>query len=162
MASLKEDERRNVVPNWRDYNKTAKLGEFGSSAIAAHPLKLFPIDEYVVAWQNNRSVSYAGDLLSAAILNGHQTNPDAIEAARFIVDHKDEATNVLIHTAQSMIATPEEKAIAEHLTIPQKIAQVRDQEEAVRSKIRLLKQSRDYCCYNPIAKWHDVMSRWDN
>lgn len=151
MASLKEDERRNVVPNWRDYNKTAKLGEFGSSAIAAHPLKLFPIDEYVVAWQNNRSVSYAGDLLSAAILNGHQTNPDAIEAARFIVDHKDEATNVLIHTAQSMIATPEEKAIAEHLTIPQKIAQVRDQEEAVRSKIRLLKQSRDYCCYNPIA-----------
>ncbi len=151
MASFKEDEKRNVVPNWRDYNKTAKLGEFGSSPIATQPLELFPIDEYVVAWQNNKSVSFAGDLLSAAILNGHQSNPYAIEAAKFVIAHKDEATNVLVRTAQSVIATPEEKAAAAQLTVPQKIAQIQNQEEAVRNEIKLLKQSRDYCCYNPIA-----------
>lgn len=152
MASLKEDEKRNVVPNWRDYNKTAKLGEFGNpAAIANKPLELFPIDEYVVAWQNNKSVYFAGDLLSAAILNGHNTNSNAIEAARFVIDHKDEASNALIQTAQSLIATPEEKTKNAQLTVQQKIAKIRNQEELVRNEIKLLKQSRDYCCFNPIA-----------
>ena len=87
MASLIGDEKRNVVPNWRDYNKTAKLGEFGGVAVVTNPLKLFPIDEYVVSWENNRSIPYAGDLVSAAILNEQQTNPAAIDAAKFIILH---------------------------------------------------------------------------
>ncbi len=151
MASLKEDETRNVVPNWRDYNKTAKFGEFGSSAAIAKPLELFPIDEYVLSWQANKTIPYAGDLVSAAILNGQQTNPFAIEAARFIVSHQDEATKVLVRTAQSIIATPAEKAAAAQLTVPQKIEKIKNQEESVKKEIQLLKRSRDYCCYNPIA-----------
>ena len=151
MASLQEAEKRNVVPNWRDYNKTAKLGEFGCTVAVIKPLELFPIDEYVLSWQNNKSIPFAGDLVSAAILNGQQTNPDAIEAARFIISHKDEATNVLVRTAQSMIATPEEKTAAAQLSVPQKIERIRNKEEAVRNEIKLLKQSRDYCCFNPIA-----------
>lgn len=151
MASLKEDEKRNVVPNWRDYNKTAKLGEFGNAAANTRALELFPIDEYVLAWQNNKSIPYAGDLVSAAILNGQGKNPEAIEAARFIISHKDEATAVLVQTAQSIIATPEEIAAAAQLSVPQKIDRIRNQEESVRNEIKLLKHSRDYCCYNPIA-----------
>lgn len=151
MASLKEDERRNVLPNWRDYNKTARLGEFGDSSSTAKPLELFPIDEYIVAWQNNKSIPFAGDLISAAILNGHKADPNAIEAARFIVAHQDEATNVLYRTAKSLIATPEEIASAAKLTVRQKIENIKNQEISVRNEIKLLKQSRDYCCYNPIA-----------
>lgn len=45
MTSFKEEETRNVVPNWREYNKTARLGEFGSPSVIARPLKLFPIDD---------------------------------------------------------------------------------------------------------------------
>lgn len=151
MTSFKEEETRNVVPNWRDYNKTARLGEFGGTSTIIQPLELFPIDEYVVAWKNNKSVSYAGDLISAAILNGHQANPDAIEAARFVVAHQDEATRVLLRTALSLIATPEDKAIAAQLSVPQKIERIKNQEDVVRQEIKLLKRSRDYCCYNPIA-----------
>ena len=151
MASLTDGEKRNVVPNWRDYNKTAKLGEFGGVAVVTNPLKLFPIDEYVVSWENNRSIPYAGDLVSAAILNEQQTNPAAIDAAKFIILHKDEATSVLVRTAQSMIATPEENFVASQMSVRQKIEKIRDQEDFVRGKIRLLKKSRDYCCFNPIA-----------
>ena len=151
MATFKEDDRINVIPNWRDYNKTAKLGEFGSTAIIPKHLELFPIDEYVVAWQNNKSVSFAGDLVSAAILNGQHTNVDAIEAARFIIANEDEATNVLVRTARLMIETPEEKAASAQLTVPQKIQKIRNQEEFVRNELRLLKKRRDYYCYNPIA-----------
>ena len=131
MASLIGDEKRNVVPNWRDYNKTAKLGEFGGVAVVTNPLKLFPIDEYVVSWENNRSIPYAGDLVSAAILNEQQTNPAAIDAAKFIILHKDEATSVLVRTAQSMIATPEENFVASQMSVRQKIEKIRDQEDFV-------------------------------
>jgi len=151
MASLKEDEKRNVVPNWRDYNKTSKLGEFGSASRNRVQIELFPIDQYIHAWEVNNSIPYAGDLVSAAILNGHQENPAVVEAARFIVSHKDEATKTLIHTAQSLIASPEQVAIDANLSVHQKIERINNQEETVRTEIRLLKLSRDYCCYNPIA-----------
>lgn len=151
MASFKEVKARNVVPNWREYNKTAKLGEFGSPTIISQPLELFPIDEYVFAWQNNKSIPFAGDLISAAILNSQQLNPEAIKAARFIIDHQDEATNILVRTAKSMIATPEEKIAEAQLSIHEKIENIRNQEDTIRTRIRLLKQSRDYCCHNPIA-----------
>lgn len=151
MASLKEDETRNVVPNWRDYNKTARFGEFGSSAAAAKPIEFFPIDEYVQAWQANQTIPYAGDLISAAILNGQQTNPVVLDAARFIVSHQDDATGVLIRTARSLITTPAEIAAAAQLTVPQKIERIKNLEESVKKEIQLLKRSRDYCCYNPIA-----------
>ena len=150
MASLKEDETRNVVPNWRDYNKTARFGEFGSSATAAKPIEFFPIDEYVQAWQDNQAIPYAGDLISAAILNGQQKNPVVLDAARFIVSHQDEATGVLIRTALSLISTPDEIAAAAKLTVPQKIERIKNLEESVKKEIQLLKRSRDYCCYNPM------------
>lgn len=151
MTSFKEEETRNVVPNWREYNKTARLGEFGSPSVIARPLKLFPIDEYVRDWQKYRSIPFAGDLISAAILNGHQADPAVLDAARFIVAHPDESTGVLVKTAKSLIATPEEKAAAAQLSVPQKIDKIKNQEDSVKREIKLLKQSRDYCCYNPIA-----------
>lgn len=151
MASIKDDEKRNVLPNWRDYNKTAKLGEFGSVVSVAQPLELFPIDEYIAAWQNNKSIPYAGDLISAAILNGHQNNIDVIDAAKFIISHRDEATKVLVQTAKSLIISPEDKAAAAQLSVSQKIEKIVNQEESVRNEIKLLKHSRNYCCFNPIA-----------
>lgn len=151
MASLLDDESRNVLPNWRDYDKTARLGEFGSTAIHSPHFEYFPIDEYIYAWQNNKSIPYAGDLISAAILNGHQTNNDAIEAARFILSHQDEATEILVRTAQSMIASPEDKLGSNQLSISQKIDRIANQEVFLRNEIKLLKHSRNYCYLNPIA-----------
>lgn len=151
MTSFKEEETRNVIPNWRDYNKTARLGEFGSTYAIIRPLELFPINEYIRAWQEYKSIPFAGDLISAAILNGHQTDPIVLDAARFIVAHPDESTGVLVRTAKSLISTPEEKAVAAQLSVPQKIDRINNQEDTVKQEIKLLKHSRDYCCYNPIA-----------
>lgn len=151
MTSFKEEETRNVVPNWRDYYKTARLGEFGSTFVNVRLPELFPIDEYIRSWQENHSIPFAGDLVSAAILNGHHSSPDVLDAANFIVAHPDESTSILLKTAKSLVATPEEKAAAAQLSVSQKIDNIKNQEDSVKQEIKLLKKSRDYCCYNPIA-----------
>ncbi len=151
MASLVEVKNRNVVPNWREYNKTAKLGEFGSVSTILKPAELFPIDEYIQSWKDNKTIAFAGDLISAAIMNCQQSNPDALEAARFIVSHPDEATGVLVRTAKSMIATPEEIAANAQLSVSEKLNRITNRESAIINAIRLLKKNKDFFCYNPIA-----------
>lgn len=151
MASFKEDENRNVVPNWREYNKTARLGEFGSVAAISKPFEFFPIDEYIYSWQNNKTIPYAGDLISAAILNGQESNINAIEAAHFIIFHKDEATEILVCTAKEIISTPANNTVSTQLTVSQRIEKIINQEKTYRQNIKLLKQSRNYCCFNSIA-----------
>lgn len=152
MASFSADKKRNVVPNWREYNKTARLGEFGDSGSPLIPLTtFFPIDEYVLDWQGNKTIPFAGDLISAAILNGQLNNKDAIEAAQFILTHKDEASVALIHAAESLVSSPLSPNARRVLSINDKLTCISSQEEASRNALKLLKQNRDYFCYNPIA-----------
>lgn len=151
MRSSKEDIRRNVVPNWRDYTQTSKLGEFGSDLTSPHQVELFPIDNYVSSWLSNKSIPFAGDLISAAILNGQSNNPNAVDAARFVLSHQDEATNALIGAAKSIVANPQEVTSVEKQTVTDKLQGILSQKESLQNNIRLLKQSREYCCYNPIA-----------
>lgn len=151
MRSYKEDSRRNVVPNWRDYNQTSRLGEFAGNSKESSQIELFPIDDYISSWINNKSIPFAGDLISAAILNGQSNNPHVIEAAKYIVEHHDEATNTLIDAAKSVIITPREIASKQKQTLSDKLQGIINQKESLQNKIRLLKKNRDYCCYNPIA-----------
>lgn len=152
MASFITDKKRNVVPNWREYNKTAKLGEFGDGR---HPLTpvtaFFPIDEYVLAWQGNKTIPFAGDLISAATLNGQMTNKDAVDAAHFILAHKDEASVALIHAADSLVSSPLTPNARRVISLDDKLTSISSQEEASKKALRLLKQNRDFFCYNPIA-----------
>jgi tetratricopeptide (TPR) repeat protein len=152
MASFKVDKKRNVVPNWREYNKTAKLGEFGDDKNSIIPtVNFFPIDEYVLAWRENHAIPFAGDLISAAILNGHSTSKDAIDAARFVLAHKDEASSSIIRAAESLV--PPTHASDSNLvsSITDKLAIITGQESVSRTAIRILKHNRDFICFNPIA-----------
>lgn len=151
MASFNEIKTRNVIPNWRSYKKTGELGEF-RDVRAKLPGEgfVFPIDDYVEDWRHNKSLAFAGDLLSAAIMNGQSNNPDAIEAAKFIIDHKDEASKLLLRTAESLFPQ-KQSVLVKTETINEKLNSVFEQEESLKQRIRTLKKAKDFCCYNPIA-----------
>ena len=151
MASFREIQTRNVIPNWRSYNKTSQIGELDYAQSRANSVELFPIDSYIRDWQENKTISFAGDLLSAAILNGQSDKLEVLEAANFILEHRDEATSVLINTAESIVSSPIESEEKQHPSIEEKLKSIINQEETLRDKIRLLKENRDYYCYNPIA-----------
>ena len=103
MASLTISSSRNVVPNWRDYRTTAELGELNGNNALAFNLPIFPIDEYIIAWRENMSIPFAGDLISAAIMGGQRNNPTVQDAAEFIVKRGDEVPDSLYKTALSII-----------------------------------------------------------
>lgn len=151
MASFNEIKTRNVIPNWRSYKRTGELGEFKDvCSTTPNDGIIFPIDTYVEDWHRDKTLANAGDLLSAAIMNNQTNNADVINAAQFVIDHKDESTNVLFKAAESLFPKSQEKVI-QNVSVQQKIDSVFEQEETIKQKIRTLKKAKDYCCYNSIA-----------
>jgi tetratricopeptide (TPR) repeat protein len=79
-----ENHERNVIPRWRDFWSTVELGELtvelppGGMAHPAHDITSVKFD-----WEQNRSISFAGDLISAALVSGNIAA--AKEASEFIV-----------------------------------------------------------------------------
>lgn len=95
MATFLEDKDRNVIPRWREYRTTAALGE------------LDPLDsardlgqggeEYlrskVRSWELNRSLSYAADLMGAALVLGRPV--EARDAASYLLSPASGASKLL-------------------------------------------------------------------
>ena len=96
--SVKSKDRR-VVPNWRYYESTMAAGELDNWKIPCSKPDSYSIDEYVELWRNHRSIYRAGDLLSAAITNGHEDDENVKDAANFILDKFNSSTKTLLQSA---------------------------------------------------------------
>jgi len=85
LAVIHEDKDRRVVPRWRRFSTTLSLRELGvTKPIAARRLeKEISLEERIRDWQDNRTFSFAADLVSAAIVHGQEHV--AQEAAQFIL-----------------------------------------------------------------------------
>ena len=98
-----EQRSRRVVPNWRFYSETMFLGELESARKETLREDLYPIDEYVNTWLNQKSFSTAGDLISAAITNGQRHNKFAIDAARYVSEQDTTQYPVLARSADYLL-----------------------------------------------------------
>lgn len=86
MANFFENKDRRVVPNWRSFQKTAMLGELDMPLSAVPKLDVsLSIDSYIEDFKINRTVAHAGDLISAAVVNGFENDETVIDAANFII-----------------------------------------------------------------------------
>ena len=87
MANLFENKDRRVVPNWRSFQKTVALGELNvyRNQLPNKQKLILSIDSYIKDWTFYRTSIYAGELLSAAKVNGFETDPNVIEAAEFLI-----------------------------------------------------------------------------
>lgn len=109
MANLFVHKNRRVVPNWRSFGKTTVLGELNSFQNQSKIEKLDTnIDEYIIDYQLNKTVTIAGDLISAAIVNNKRDNKFVIEASNLILSNKKTASNSQISLAYQILnKTPE-------------------------------------------------------
>lgn len=83
MSVVLSERDRNVIPRWRDFHNTAGLGELDSTPQIPRGVAEGDLTELVAEWQRYRTISFAGDLISSAIVG---CNPGvAREAAEFIV-----------------------------------------------------------------------------
>ena len=105
MANLFEHKDRNVLPNWRSYTRTLHYGELTDSIsdrVDPSQTKL-TIADYLLSWEENKTVPIAADLLSAAFVNGFSENPTVKEAAAFINFNKDKSTHAIIRLAEGIL-----------------------------------------------------------
>lgn len=150
MASFHEIRPRNVIPNWRSYQRTSELGELkGCSKVEAQPLYV-SIDDYISDWKKHPSVANAGDLLSAALISGNMDIIEAKDAAKYILEHEDKSSIVLIRTARTFLA-PNALPEVSSSDVTQKLSDIICQEDVIKQQVRILKKAKDYGCFNPIA-----------
>ncbi len=104
MANVLEDRERHVIPNWRSFGKTTILGELNSLETEnSTPIVDFAIDEYIIDFELNKTLVYASELLSAAIINNKLDNKYILQASKFILDRKEQATPSQVLLAEKMI-----------------------------------------------------------
>lgn len=98
MAVLVDNNERKLVPAWKP---------FAYSMPEVQPIKetvreVGDISEFVAEWRNNRNIGYAGDLITAAIVQNREDAPEVVEAARFILDSKDNLPDPLVTKAKQL------------------------------------------------------------
>lgn len=103
MAEFIEDKQRNVIPRWRDFKTTVLIGELNTdSGLESEPSGVHhDLSSLTHDWAQNRSLAFAGDLLSAALVAG---NADAAkEAAEFVIEAKGAASPSLHNLAMRVL-----------------------------------------------------------
>ncbi|MDD4970476.1 MAG: hypothetical protein PHT07_13710 [Paludibacter sp.] len=108
MAIIFTNTDRRVVPNWKSFTKTARLGELISNRIE-NKVSLFSIDSYIHDWELNKSVPFAADLLSAAVSNDQITLRKVKDAAKFILENKNDSTNTQKALASAILVSEKKK-----------------------------------------------------
>lgn len=158
MASKADNTNRNVIPNWRDFSSTCKTGELQGCSAQSLILPYFPVDDYVLAWRENNNLAFAGDLLSAAIMNGQKDNKDALDAARFVVERDDICPSSLLSVAKSVLENSNGCIkIPKASEITQKLEYLLTDENQNKEKIKFLRNLINRYPYNPV--WYAEIAR---
>lgn len=115
MANLFDPKDRHVLPNWRSFGLTVDFGELNDWKTEGinQPPRNLSIEDYLFSWRQNKTVAIAGDLLSAAFVNGFTNDPTIKEAADFILSNSDKSTSTLSNFANRIVnpttITPEKR-----------------------------------------------------
>tara|TARA_R110002073_G_scaffold261538_3_gene424437 strand:+ start:3101 stop:4636 length:1536 start_codon:yes stop_codon:yes gene_type:complete len=104
MAFFFEEKDRLVIPNWRSFSNTAKLGELNGSHKLLIEKSFNPdITDIVDGWLENKTIGMAADLIGVAIICDKQDDHNVKEAANFIISNSDFASSELIEAANSIL-----------------------------------------------------------
>lgn len=150
MAAIIEEKERRVIPNWRSFGTTVALGELNTNSLNGNASPNLSIESYIREFNNNHTVPYAADLISAALVNGFTDNKNVEEAAKFLLDHKYEITISQGELANRILNGPlTSQNTIEDITIRQLNDCISNQDFI--NNIGRLKQHLIKCPYNSIA-----------
>jgi tetratricopeptide (TPR) repeat protein len=101
MAIILEQKKRNVIPNWRKFEKTLLLGELGNS----NAIKNLDIDisRTLIDWKNNKTIGIAADLLNSAFISNKKNSKEVSEAALFVIKNQILSNYSLTDLAKAII-----------------------------------------------------------
>lgn len=152
MANIFENKDRRVIPNWRSFKKTAVLGELDSNTqLEKRNQHNVAIEEYIEDWRTNKTIAHAGDLISAATVNGIFDNEYIYEAAKFLISNKDLSTKPQQKLALNLIQKENQTDLLQKLeNISLEDFNFYVNKELVYKKIKELKSIISIYPYNPI------------
>jgi len=139
MGTFLEDKDRKVIPRLRSFRTTFALGELDSAGVfreAAYMGYEASLETKIQAWKENRTVSFAADLVSAALVL--QRPDEAKEAARFLMARNSEAPLAAREVAQRILATEEgdvQPRVVVDVSLPH-ADQIFDRIRLMRSRLR--------------------------
>src|SRR4051794_31829983 len=88
MAANNANAERRVVPRWRTFRETLASGELSSTALekaaTSEGTEFLEVRER--SWQENKTLLYALDFVSAASILGTSGKGAATEAAQFVLE----------------------------------------------------------------------------
>ena len=108
MALFIDSTDRLLIPSWREFNKSQfELRPIGQYK---HPIYKGDIQEYLTEWRQHKNVVTAGELITAAIVNGQTEDPEVRAAARFVVEYPLRVPTALTNASKGIlsIAIPED------------------------------------------------------
>jgi hypothetical protein len=104
MAFFFEETNRLVLPNWRSFNNTAKIGELNGSKKLLVEKSFNPdISDIIDGWIDSQTIGMAGDLLGVAIICNKEDDPNVINAAKFIKTNSEISSRELLNTASLIL-----------------------------------------------------------
>ncbi len=107
MAIINEKKERQLIPNWRPFSTTIALGELDSSSVIPFEKPNLSIADYIADFQENETIPFAADLVSASIVNGFANDKEVKKAAQFIIDRRSDATKSQYDISKNILSTTE-------------------------------------------------------
>jgi tetratricopeptide (TPR) repeat protein len=125
---------RNVIPRWRDPVATLREGEIGpvSPPTQAYLPDLESLRSLEQDWQEQRSTSFAADLVGSALVVG--PSPVAREAAAFVLTKEAEASSLVKAIAARLLEESDESD--PEALVPRGVGELRDQVQILREQLR--------------------------
>lgn len=139
MSAFFENIDRKVIPNFRSLRKTVQLGELDIHRIKIEVFDKGDLQEYISDFEQNRTLAYAGDLVSAAIVNNVLENSDVIDAAKFIFKNEAVSTVSQIQLAAKILKIKIPTAPKNNINKIEEFIELNDG-DVIRGNIRNLKQ----------------------
>lgn len=101
MTNIYEIDKRLLVPNWRDFNRTTKIGELGglkTNKIIQESDNSIIIND----WHNSKTIGTAADLINNAFVSNELFSNELTEAIDLISENKEFASTSLLSLIQQI------------------------------------------------------------
>lgn len=156
MAGFFEKKDRHLIPNWRSFENTAKLGELnGSKSIKLDSSFKPDISDLLDGWDDSKSIGIAGDILGVALVCNQEDNQAVRNISKFVLENTENASKAIVEAANNILK-PKKEEIQLNLDIsnPDDFGDKTNLFE-IHIKINNLKKKLINSPYNPIF-WVEI------
>ena len=149
-----ENVNRNIIPLWRCYKDSAKMGELAYSGQMVSLARFEHFNEFVEAWRFKKTIISAANLINAAMVSDNNTHPEVIRASEYLIECTDKCSPLVLDIAQALVSTTSAETNTFHKEIKSEfekdaitlINELDTQEKKTKARIGLLRnQLREFC-----------------